>query len=124
MKRLKYPCILEVSQTEDFSIDPHMKHGKKQVCICKLGGKFVSVQSKEEDLDWMLEQIKNSIKSGSISGLVLEYWNYARKNQFEISDYLDSTEMIAEYLITVLEEGDNNDLIKAIKHITDARQNI
>ena len=30
-------------------------------------------------------------------------------SKFEIADYLDSKEMIAEYLNTALEEGDNDD---------------
>jgi probable addiction module antidote protein len=41
-------------------------------------------------------------------------------SKFEIADYLDSKEMIAEYLNTVLEEGDNADLINAIGHIAKA----
>lgn len=40
--------------------------------------------------------------------------------KFDIADYLDSNEMIAEYLNTVLEEGDNSDLIVAIGHIAKA----
>jgi probable addiction module antidote protein len=42
------------------------------------------------------------------------------KSKFEIADYLDSKEMIAEYLNTVLEEGDNDDIINAIGHIAKA----
>ncbi|GAB1415041.1 putative addiction module antidote protein [Paludibacter sp.] len=38
-------------------------------------------------------------------------------SRFNISDYLDSNEMIAEYLNTVLSEGDNSDVISAIGHI-------
>ncbi len=38
-------------------------------------------------------------------------------SKFDIADYLDSNEMIAEYLNTVLEEGDNSDVIAAIGHI-------
>lgn len=38
-------------------------------------------------------------------------------SKFEISDYLDSNEMIAEYLNTVLEEGSNSDIITAIGHV-------
>ena len=38
-------------------------------------------------------------------------------SKFDIADYLDSKEMIAEYLNTVLEEGDNSDVIVAIGHI-------
>lgn len=37
--------------------------------------------------------------------------------KFDIVDYLDSEEMIAEYLNTVLEDGDRSDLIIAIGHI-------
>ncbi len=40
--------------------------------------------------------------------------------KFDIADYLDSREMIAEYLNTVLEEGDNSDVITAIGHIAKA----
>jgi len=38
-------------------------------------------------------------------------------SRFDIADYLDSSEMIAEYLNTVLEEGDNSDVITAIGHV-------
>jgi probable addiction module antidote protein len=41
-------------------------------------------------------------------------------SKFDIADYLDSKEMIAEYLNTVLEEGDNDDIINAIGHIAKA----
>lgn len=41
-------------------------------------------------------------------------------SKFDIADYLDSNEMIAEYLNTVLEEGDNSDIIIAIGHIARA----
>ena len=40
--------------------------------------------------------------------------------KFNISDYLDNEEMIAEYLNTVLEEGETSDLIMAIGHIAKA----
>ena len=39
---------------------------------------------------------------------------------FEISDFLDSEEMIATYLNTVLEEGDEDDLVVAIGHVAKA----
>jgi probable addiction module antidote protein len=38
-------------------------------------------------------------------------------SKFDIADYLDNKEMIAEYLNTVLEEGDNSDVITAIGYI-------
>ena len=41
-------------------------------------------------------------------------------SKFEIADYLDSNEMIAEYLNTVLEEGNNSDVITAIGNIAKA----
>ena len=37
-------------------------------------------------------------------------------SRFDIADYLDSNEMIAEYLNSVLEEGNNSDVITAIGH--------
>ncbi|MDP2174582.1 MAG: putative addiction module antidote protein [Bacteroidota bacterium] len=40
--------------------------------------------------------------------------------KFDIADYLDNKEMIAEYLNTVLEDGDNSDVIEAIGHIAKA----
>ncbi|MFA5640901.1 MAG: addiction module antidote protein [Bacteroidales bacterium] len=38
-------------------------------------------------------------------------------SKFDIADYLDSNEMIAEYLNTVLAEGNEADVIVAIGHI-------
>lgn len=38
-------------------------------------------------------------------------------SRFNISDYLDSNEMIAEYLNAVLAEGDDAEVIAAIDHI-------
>ena len=43
-----------------------------------------------------------------------------RTTKFDIADYLDNNEMIAEYLNTVLEEGDNSDVITALGHIAKA----
>ncbi|MCD8406293.1 putative addiction module antidote protein [Tenacibaculum dicentrarchi] len=43
-----------------------------------------------------------------------------RTSRFEIADYLESKEMIAEYLNTVLEEGNNADVINAIGNIAKA----
>lgn len=41
-------------------------------------------------------------------------------SKFDIADYLDSKEMIAEYLNTVLEDGDSKDIINAIGHVAKA----
>lgn len=43
-----------------------------------------------------------------------------KTTKFDIADYLDNNEMIAEYLNTVLEEGDNSDVITALGHIAKA----
>jgi probable addiction module antidote protein len=43
-----------------------------------------------------------------------------RTSRYEIADYLDSKEMIAEYLNIVLEEGNSADVINAIGHIAKA----
>ncbi len=40
--------------------------------------------------------------------------------RFDIADYLDSNEMIAEYLNEVLENGNENDLITAIGNVAKA----
>ena len=40
--------------------------------------------------------------------------------KFEIADYLDNNAMIAEYLNTVLEEGNNDEIVAAIGHIAKA----
>ena len=37
--------------------------------------------------------------------------------KFDIAEYLDNDEMITEYLNTVLEEGDSNDIITALGYI-------
>ncbi|NLN33490.1 MAG: putative addiction module antidote protein [Flavobacteriaceae bacterium] len=41
-------------------------------------------------------------------------------SRFDIADYLDSNEMIAEYLNTVLEEGNESEIIVAIGNIAKA----
>lgn len=43
-----------------------------------------------------------------------------RTSKFDLADYLESKEMIAEYLNTVLEEGNNADIINAIGHVAKA----
>jgi len=40
---------------------------------------------------------------------------------FDISEYLDSEEAIAEYLSQVLEDGNNDEFIRAIGHIAKAK---
>lgn len=41
-------------------------------------------------------------------------------SNFDIADYLDSNEMIAEYLNAVLEKGDDTDMVAAIGYIAKA----
>lgn len=43
-----------------------------------------------------------------------------KTSKFDITDYLDSKEMITEYLNTVMEEGTHTDVINAIGHIAKA----
>jgi len=40
---------------------------------------------------------------------------------FDVSEYLDSKEMIAEYLTQVLQDGDMNELLEAIGNIAKAK---
>ena len=40
---------------------------------------------------------------------------------FDVSQYLDSKEMIAEYLTQVLQDGDMNELLEAIGNIAKAK---
>ncbi len=44
-----------------------------------------------------------------------------KTTEFNVADYLDSEEMIAEYLSQVLQEGDTAELLDAIGHIARAR---
>jgi len=41
-------------------------------------------------------------------------------SKFDIADYLDNNEMIAEYLNAVLEEGNDDEIVTAIGHIAKA----
>lgn len=43
-----------------------------------------------------------------------------KTTKFDIADYLDDKEVIAEYLNTVLEDGDTADVIEAIGYIAKA----
>ena len=43
-----------------------------------------------------------------------------KTSKFDIAEYLDSKEMITQYLNTVLEEGNDEDVIIAIGHIAKA----
>jgi antitoxin component YwqK of YwqJK toxin-antitoxin module len=74
-----FPCILEVSQSKDFTESSSMMPNKKQVCICKLGDKYVCIESPEEQNDYILETINKGIKYGGGGGMMLIFWNYARK---------------------------------------------
>ena len=41
-------------------------------------------------------------------------------SKFDIADYLDSNEIIAEYLNAVLEEGSDTEIVTAIGHVAKA----
>ncbi|MFK5975976.1 MAG: putative addiction module antidote protein [Sulfurovum sp.] len=47
--------------------------------------------------------------------------NYNELIPFDITEYLDSEEAISEYLSQVLEDGDNDEFIRAIGHIAKAK---
>jgi hypothetical protein len=74
-----YPCILEVSQDKDFIGGTFMMPNKAQVCICKLGDKYVCIESPEEQNNYILETIKKGMEYGGGGGMMLIFWNYARK---------------------------------------------
>jgi len=42
-------------------------------------------------------------------------------SKFDIAEYLDDDAMVTEYLNTVLEDGDSDDLITALGHVAKAR---
>ncbi|MGE9310648.1 DNA-binding protein [Niabella sp. CJ426] len=41
-------------------------------------------------------------------------------SKFDIADYLESSEMIAEYLNTALEEGNDTEIVRAIGNVAKA----
>lgn len=44
-----------------------------------------------------------------------------KTSKFDIAEYLDDDDMIVEYLNTVLEDGDSEDILAAIGHIAKAQ---
>ncbi len=44
-----------------------------------------------------------------------------RTTKFDIAEYLENDEMMAEYLNSVLEDGDSADILTAIGHIAKAK---
>lgn len=50
----------------------------------------------------------------------LQKMNTTKTSKFDIAEYLDDNEMIAEYLNEVLEEGDSSDIITALGHVAKA----
>ncbi|MBR9859881.1 putative addiction module antidote protein [bacterium] len=43
-----------------------------------------------------------------------------KSTKFDIAEYLDDPEMIQEYINTVLEEGDSDEIITALGHVAKA----
>ena len=41
-------------------------------------------------------------------------------DKFNIADYLDDKQMMIEYITTVIQEGDDKDLVVALEHIVEA----
>lgn len=52
---------------------------------------------------------------------MVEKVKVAQLPEFDMSDYLDSDEAIAEYLTQVLADGDSAELVRALGHIAKAR---
>ena len=50
----------------------------------------------------------------------MEKFKKMKTTKFDIADYLDNNEMIAEYLNVVLEEGDDTEIVAAIGHVAKA----
>jgi len=44
-----------------------------------------------------------------------------KTTKFDIAEYLDDDEMIAEYLNNILEEGETTDIISALGHVAKAQ---
>jgi len=87
----------------------YFKEKDEKIIVLLIGGDKSTQQKdikKAKESERNLEQIKQIEKM--------------KTSKFDIADYLDSKEMIAEYLNAVLEEGDNADVINAIGHIAKA----
>jgi len=74
---------------------------------------------KTSEFDKWLRKLKD-LKAKAKILIRIQQIDIMETTKFDIADYLDSKEMIAEYLNAVLEEGDNADIINAIGHIAKA----
>ncbi len=73
---------------------------------------------KTTEFDKWLRKLKDLKAKGNLEKI--KKTGEMKTSKFEIADYLDSKEMIAAYLNTVLEEGNEEDVIIAIGHIAKA----
>ena len=80
----------------------YFKESDGKIIILRIGGDKSTQQRDNEKAKEILKRIKSKEMGTS---------------KFDITDYLDSNEMIAEYLNTVLAEGNESDIITAIGHI-------
>jgi len=80
----------------------YFKESDGKIIILLIGGDKSTQQKDIEKAKEILKRIKKQ-RNGNL--------------KFDIADYLDSNEMIAEYLNAVLAEGNDSDVITAIGHI-------
>ena len=84
---------------------------------------YVYLIEKTIEFDMWLKKLRDKTARAKILFRLqrVELGNLIMKSsKFDIAEYLDDQEMINEYLNTVLEEGDSNDIQVALGHIAKA----
>ena len=84
---------------------------------------YVYLIEKTIEFDMWLKKLRDKTARAKILFRLqrVELGNLMMKSsKFDIAEYLDDQEMIKEYLNTVLEEGDSNDIQVALGHIAKA----
>ncbi len=84
---------------------------------------YVYLIEKTIEFDMWLKKLRDKTARAKILFRLqrVELGNLMMKSsKFDIAEYLDDQEMINEYLNTVLEEGDSNDIQVALGHIAKA----
>lgn len=94
---------LKINYTKGYRV--YFKELDEKIIILLIGG---DKSTQQKDIE-KAKDIWKSIK-----------WKNMETSKFDIADYLDSNEMIAEYLNSVLEEGNDAEIITAIGHIAKA----
>ncbi|WOK08562.1 putative addiction module antidote protein [Imperialibacter roseus] len=80
---------------------------------------------KTNEFDKWLKKLKdNRAKPGNYGKSTKSHFRNMKKmktTKFDIAEYLDDDDMIAEYLNNVLEEGETSDIIAALGHVAKAQ---